>query len=410
MASTRAKLGASAGRGAGRAAKPATKQAPTPKRKAAPAAPARGGAARKSKPAVKSPRRRDEPPKKAVKRKREAPSSDRPRDTLTSGAMIPPATPARAHVTRDSPPQSPRSADTRIEIPGARRMAVELDRAAALESLNFDDDGGVAPPTKAQAEHPPEEDELFRRWTERGEDLRRKLIIMGADRCEYRADLREGRFVWLGPSANVLVEARAQVLCTWFRPTHVVIMAWADPLMRGVGVARIDGMRSERDDADEVHAWEMAMEAAEACGAEYIYRVPTPHAAYFLGLAGVKPVADGIPVTPGTPVGLVLRGLSETRLAITSRAEPSDVVRERLADVGNALLYQAEYAYRSTDWVSRLKRTGRTLTQLSARLARPTYSSIAAGRPVDEWIDREVAVELVDALSLLEDEWAAFTS
>jgi hypothetical protein len=332
----------------------------------------------------------------------------RPRDTLTSGAVIPPPTPARAHAPSGPPPASPRSAETLLELPGARKMAVELDRAAALENLNFDDDGGGAMPYREGV--PVEEDALFRRWTERGEDLRRKLTIMGADRCEYRADLKDGRFVWLLPEGSVVVEARAQVLCTWFRPTHVVIMAWADPLMRGVGVARIDGMAAERDDADEVQAWELAMLAAEACGAEYVYRVPTPHAAYFLGLAGLKPVADGIPLTPGTPVGLVLRGLAETRQAVSSRAEPSDVVRERLADVGNALLYQAEYPYRRTDWVARLQRTGRTLTQLSTRLARPTYSTIAAGRPVAQWIDREVAVELVDALSMLEDEWSAFAT
>jgi hypothetical protein len=34
---------------------------------------------------------------------------------------------------------------------------------------------------------------------------------------------------------------------------------------------------------------------------------------------------------------------------------------------------------------------------------------VAAGRLVGEWLDRQVTVELSDALALLEDEWALFT-
>ena len=52
----------------------------------------------------------------------------------------------------------------------------------------------------------------------------------------------------------------------------------------------------------------------------------------------------------------MLRGLAETRRAIASHAEPADVIRDRLTAMGTALLEQASYAYRDTDWVARLER------------------------------------------------------
>jgi hypothetical protein len=250
--------------------------------------------------------------------------------------------------------------------------------------------------------------DLVQRWVSRGEDLLKTLAAHGAGGHEVRADLKEGRFVWIGPDGRVSAEAKTQVVCSWSRSTSVVAMAWIDPLIRASGIARIDGMPSERDDVDEETAWRIAMEAAEACDAEYLYRVLTPHAWYFLALRDLTFNPGQNSFSPGTPVDAVLRGLIETRAAIASRAEPSDVVRERLAGVGSALLYQAEYAYRDTDWVARLTRSGRHLLHLARRLARPTYNTVAAGVRVNEWIERAVAVELLAAIDLLEDEWSAF--
>src|SRR5262249_41138407 len=141
---------------------------------------------------------------------------------------------------------------------------------------------------------------------------------------------------------------------------------------------------------------------------EYIYRIPSPHAWYFLALRDLTFTPEHPSFTPGTPVGLVLRELSETRRAIASRAEPAEVIRDRLNGMGTVLLEHAGYAYRDTDWVIRLERTGRRLAALSRRVAPTSYSSIAAGTPTPEWVEAEVADDLVNALSLLEDEWDAF--
>jgi hypothetical protein len=263
-------------------------------------------------------------------------------------------------------------------------------------------------PPEADADAKEWADSLVERWVRRGHLLLQKLAEHGAAEHEYRADLKEGRFVWIAPDGHVSAEARASVLCSWSRSTSVLAMGWADPLVRYASIKKLDGLASEHDDVNEERAWQLAMEAAELSGAEYMYRVPTPHAWYFLALRELTFEPKRGAFRPGTPVGLVLRELAQTREAIESRAEPAQVIRERLSSFGSALLHQAEYAYRSTDWVARLERTGKCLSQLASRLPRQSYGSIAAGHAVDEWLERDVALDLIQAISLLEDEWNMF--
>jgi hypothetical protein len=249
---------------------------------------------------------------------------------------------------------------------------------------------------------------LVQRWIKRGDALLRHLAEHGAARHEYRADLKEGRFVWIDPDGRVSAEARAQVLCSWSRSTSALAMAWADPLVRAAGIPRVEGMPRERDDVDEEAAWRIAMETADRAHAEYLYRVTTPHAWYFLALSSLTFHPGRATFRPSTPVGLVLRGLTETRRAVESRAEPAEVVRDRVSGLGEALLLEAEYAYRGTDWVARLERTGRRLVHLAEQLPRVSFKSVAAGRHAGEWLGRDATIELSEALALLEDEWTLF--
>jgi hypothetical protein len=251
-------------------------------------------------------------------------------------------------------------------------------------------------------------DGLVARWMKRGDALLRHLAEHGAGRHEYRADLREGRFIWVDPEGRVSAEARARVLCSWSRSTGSLAMAWADPLVRSTAVGRIEGMPEERDDVDEESSWRIAMAAADRVSAEYLYRVTTPLAWYFLSLSDLTFHPVRASWNPGTPVGLVLRGLADIHRAVESRAEPIDVVRDRLSGLGQALLLEAEYAYRGTDWVARLDRTGRRLVNLGQQLPRASFKSLAAGRSAGEWLDREATIGLGDALTLLEEEWSLF--
>ncbi|MEJ7734004.1 MAG: DUF6882 domain-containing protein [Polyangiaceae bacterium] len=305
--------------------------------------------------------------------------------------------------------------DLHAAMPAARSGGMAAGAASTSQARRVESDEGppetVARLTQLDWNDTPREpllDGLEQRWTRRGEELLRRLTEHGVAQHEYRADLRDGRFVWVDEAGRVTAEADAQVVCSWSRSTSVVAMGWRDPLLRAASIPRIEGMPGERDDVDEEQAWRLAMEAAEACGAEYLYRVPTPHAWYFLALRALTFMPARGSFHPVAPVAMVLRNLSDTRQAIQSRAEPAAVVRERLKGTGNALLHQAEYAYRETDWVARLTRSGKRLLHLAGLIPRSSYGSIAAGRPADEWLDRELQGELTSAVHLLEDEWHAF--
>jgi hypothetical protein len=366
---------------AGLARPRAAAQASAERREPAPAKP-RAGTARTAGSTVQP--RRAKAALSAVQRAAaEQPASPR-RRTGKAGAV---------DAVRRSPREAPRAAD----------VAVVSEATAPLPpprppELDWDDTPGASA-----------RDGRAVRWAARGEELFQQLAQHGADRHEYRADLKDGRFVWLAPSGRVSVEARAQVLCSWSRVTAAVAMAWADPLVRSAGVRRIDGMLAEIDDVDEEGAWRIAMEAADASGSAYLYRVPAPHAWYFLGLSELTFAPKRASFDPGAPVGLVLRAIGEARDAIESRAEPASIVRNRLRVLGSSLFHQAKYAYRSTDWVARLDRTGSRLMHLSKRIPREGFGAVAAGQQVREWIERDLAVELIEALGLIEDEWSSFS-
>ncbi len=300
-------------------------------------------------------------------------------------------------------PHTPASA---IEPSGELRPSARGDREPEATSRVMELNWGDDTPSSRRSES------LVQRWAKRGDALLRHLAEHGAARHEYRADLEDGRFVWVDPGGRVSAEAQAQVLCSWSRTTSALAMAWADPLVRRVGIGRVEGMPAERDDVDEETAWRIAMEAADGARADYLYRVTTPHAWYFLALANLtfRPERDSW--SPGTPVALVLRGLAETRRAVESRAEPAHVVRDRIEDLGEALLVEAEYAYRATDWVARLSSTGRRLVGLGGELPRRSFDDEgdpdAPARSAREWLDRQETIDLSDALAELEDEWALF--
>jgi hypothetical protein len=260
------------------------------------------------------------------------------------------------------------------------------------------DPGGSSPP-----EEPP-----FDRWVRRGDELLLKLAEHGAAHHEVRTDLREGRFYWLDALGRVSAQARAQLLCTYVPQTASVTMGWADPRTRSFALPRIPGMPSEIDDIDEEGAWHIAMAAADRAGGDYLYRARSPVQCMFLALSGLTFSPDGgTPFVPCTPVALVLSMLAEARAAADLGAEPVDTLRARISAAGAALLEQAEYQHRDTDWAFRLVRTGRRLGALAERLPRPTFFSVAKGAST-VWLERPLADDLVESIALLEEEWRQF--
>lgn len=259
------------------------------------------------------------------------------------------------------------------------------------------DPGGSSPPVV----------DPFERWVGRGDDLLRRLAEHGAADHEYRVDLKEGRFYWVDPRGHVSAEARATLLCTFVPQTASVTMGWAEARIGGCAVGRVAGVPAELDDLDEEGAWHVAMETADRAGSDFIYRVRSPARCLFLGLSGLTFAPTRPEFVPGTPVTLVLATLGEARFAADLGAEPLDILRGRLSAAGAALLEQAEYAHRDTDWVARLVRTGRRLGALAERLPRPTFFSVAKGAST-VWLEPKLQADLVESLSLLEEEWRQF--
>ncbi|WP_437813042.1 DUF6882 domain-containing protein [Sorangium sp. So ce1078] len=336
-------------------------------------------------------------------------ATERPAASKKGGATERPAAPKKGGATER--PAAPRLRPARSRADEQTHAAPSKRRRRSAKAKS--EDAALSPP------RPPEldwddtpsgsaEEALAQRWAARGEELFQQLADHGASQHEYRADLKEGRFVWLAPGGRVSAEARARLLCSWSRATSVLVMAWADPLASSAGIERFDGVPAEQDSVDEEGAWQTAMRAADACGAAYLYRVSSPQAWYFLALDDLSFSPKRASFHPGAPVGLVLRAIGEVREAIASRAEPADVIRDRISALSDSLFHQARYAYRDTDWVARLDRTGSCLMHLAKRIPRACFSAVAAGQRVDEWLERELSVELINALSLIEDEWSLF--
>jgi hypothetical protein len=275
--------------------------------------------------------------------------------------------------------------------------------AARMKDFDWDDGASTsAEPT-----------ELYNRWSDRGDELTRRLGALGVDERLYEVDLRAGRIAWLDGEGGVLCEARAQLLCSHHAPSRRLVMAWADPVLASFGCEPTDDGPGERDDLDDLGAWVVAMRAAEACGAEFLYRVPGALASHFLALRGLRrgEAAAGEPATPAdaaSPVALVLARLNDAQRALASDAVQADEARDKLGRAGADVTRQSETTYRDTEWTGRLTRTGKLLLQLSGRLARPTYTAIAMGRSCDELVDAEVASEMRRSVALLVDEWSAF--
>lgn len=249
-------------------------------------------------------------------------------------------------------------------------------------------------------------------WQLSERQLDGRLSELGAAGLSARFELKEGRVAWIDGMGVAVAEARAQVVASWIRtPAEhgqgLLVMAWADPVLAGGGIAKQDDMGDSLP-VDLPTARELALRAAEVSGAEFVKSIETPQGEHFLALRALRPSLGAAPVTPGTPVGMVLRGLADLRRSVAQRDEPTDVLRARFLSLGKTLLVQGDGVYKDSEWVSRLQRAGKVLTQLAGRLVPPTFTAIAAGRQADEWLAQSVAVDLVDAIKLLEDEWGAF--
>lgn len=348
--------------------------------------------------------------KKARARSNSGRTEQGPKPTTKSAARALPAKPEKSARAKKKPAQKAKA--RRVEASPAKRAPRPATKPPAKKGKPIEPKAPALPAIRTRSEFPGPlahaDDTLVEAWAEKGAKLLELLASHGAEEHEYRVDLKDGRFVWVDPQGRVSAEARALAICSYTPATTSLTMAWADPLLRSASISRVDRIPSEHDDVDEEGAWRVAIAAANVAGAEYVYRVEAPNLWYFLALTALTFQPARPSFTPSTPVGFVLSELATCRQSLHTRAEPALVVRERLARIGSALLHEAEYAYRGTDWVTRLARTGKRLGQLARKVPVPSFNSVAQGAITSEWLAAELAPELDDALRMLEDEWRLF--
>jgi hypothetical protein len=297
---------------------------------------------------------------------------------------------------RAKPPELAPEAFPLIPVRTAVTPRPEQLSAPSISIENVDwEDGDEAPPSPLLG------------WPHAQRKLSLLLTELGAGSAEGRFDLREGRFLWTDADGLVLAEARAQLLACFVRASSELVMAWADPVLRASSVAKLDEYGDVLE-VDEQQAREIVLAAADTSGAQLVHAVEAPHLVHFVALRALRAASGPSPVTPGVPVGLVLRGLGDLHRAVSRREDPTDLLRARFVALAKSLQQHADDTYRGSEWVGRLSRASRVLHQLAGRLVPPTFTAIAAGLPADEWLDRHVAIEIADGLKLLEDEWNAF--
>jgi hypothetical protein len=207
---------------------------------------------------------------------------------------------ARIDLSNDRGPESPRLPAIPVRTVATPRPDLRIP-SISVENVDWEDT------SEATTISP------LARWARSERDLKKRLADLGAPGHACRAELREGRFVWIDEAGSAVVEARAQLVCTLAQPSLALTMAWADPILSSLAVPLVSDLPDEQCLPDDETAREIAMRAADACGAEFVYRMPAPHVDYFLALRSLKPTASSAMVTPGSPVGLVLRGLAELR-------------------------------------------------------------------------------------------------
>jgi hypothetical protein len=136
--------------------------------------------------------------------------------------------------------------------------------------------------------------------------------------------------------------------------------------------------------------------------------VPTPQEHYFLGLRELSFEPSATRFVPAAPTRFVLTQLEDLQGAVTARAEPADVLGERVRALGATLKELAARSYSGTDWVAVLDRTGARLERLAKRVPRGSFASVLLGHSA-AWLEPEAARELGESIDRLRDEWRLYS-
>ena len=133
--------------------------------------------------------------------------------------------------------------------------------------------------------------ELVERWRDKQAELHQQLESLGAVQLDLRVNTEEGILQWVEPDGTPRVKAQARGLCHYSLRFGSVTMAWAaEGNTFNPDLAPIEGMKDVYPGCGEGDAWKLAMQAADAIQAQYIYRVPTLQDFFFFAISNIQTV------------------------------------------------------------------------------------------------------------------------
>jgi nucleotide-binding universal stress UspA family protein len=199
------------------------------------------------------------------------------------------------------------------------------------------------------------------RWNERQDRLQALLAAHGAAGLDFRADLGKGRFWWQDADGAPVVVASVRLLLSYALSDQSVLMGWANRSVPSHATVPMVGDMAERvPDCSEADAWMWARRVADAVGAHFIYRAPSPQSWVFLGLWDVRRAGEGdepfVAASPWPHVVDVLENLVE------AVAEGRDV---RVLAHGYGRTFIESHVHRGTPAGERLRSIGERLAALA---------------------------------------------
>jgi hypothetical protein len=219
-----------------------------------------------------------------------------------------------------------------------------------------------------------DEDAVRARWAERQTRLQAQISALGAEGLDFRADLGLGRFWWQRGDGRPVVVASTRFLLSYAHSDSSILCGWANRSIPATAtVPAVEGIGPRIPDCTEADAWIVAMRIAEACGAHYLYRAPTPQSSAFLGLWDVRPAAPGdAPFVAGSPWPHVRNVLRAIATGLDEGREVDALAR------GYGRTFAEDYMRRGTPLEAPLRAIGKRLAALDGASREAQKKEIAA--------------------------------
>lgn len=202
---------------------------------------------------------------------------------------------------------------------------------------------------------------LEERWANRQDRLKALLQEHGAMGLDFRADLSLGRFWWQRADGRPVVVASTRFLLSYAKSDSSILCGWANRSMPpDATVPAVEGIATRVENCSEADAWHHAMRVADAVGAHFLYRAPTPQSSAFLGLWDVRAAAEGdAPFVPGSPWPHVRKVLDAITTQLAEGRDVSALAR------GYGRTFAEDYMRRGTPLEAPMRSIGERLAAIA---------------------------------------------